>query len=149
MWIIKAYKEVDYMKAIYPVIFTQTEDAVLIEVPDLRILTEGKDMADAIYMARDAIELMCVTMEDDNEEIPTPSDIKDIDVKKGTFAEEGNSIISIVDIDSSEYRRKVDNKSVRRNVTLPSWLNYEAEQSHINVSKVLQDALMNVLGVSR
>ena len=135
------------MKAIYPVIFTQTEDAVLIEVPDLRILTEGKDMADAIYMARD--ELMCVTMEDDNEEIPTPSDIKDIDVKKGTFAEEGNSIISIVDIDSSEYRRKVDNKSVRRNVTLPSWLNYEAEQSHINVSKVLQDALMNVLGVSR
>ena len=40
------------MKAIYPVIFTQTEDAVLIEVPDLRILTEGKDMADAIYMAR-------------------------------------------------------------------------------------------------
>ncbi len=137
------------MKAIYPVIFTQTEDAVLIEVPDLRILTEGKDMADAIYMARDAIELMCVTMEDDNEEIPTPSDIKDIDVKKGTFAEEGNSIISIVDIDSSEYRRKVDNKSVRRNVTLPSWLNYEAEQSHINVSKVLQDALMNVLGVSR
>lgn len=145
----KAYKEVDYMKAIYPVIFTQTEDAVLIEVPDLRILTEGKDMADAIYMARDAIELMCVTMEDDNEEIPTPSDIKDIDVKKGTFAEEGNSIISIVDIDSSEYRRKVDNKSVRRNVTLPSWLNYEAEQSHINVSKVLQDALMNVLGVSR
>ena len=137
------------MKAIYPVIFTQTEDAVLIEVPDLRILTEGKDMADAIYMARDAIELMCVTMEDDNEEIPTPSDIKDIDVKKGTFAEEGNSIISIVDIDSSEYRRKVDNKSVRRNVTLPSWRNYEAEQSHINVSKVLQDALMNVLGVSR
>lgn len=137
------------MKAIYPVIFTQTEDAVLIEVPDLRILTEGKDMADAIYMARDAIELICVTMEDDNEEIPTPSDIKDIDVKKGTFAEEGNSIISIVDIDSSEYRRKVDNKSVRRNVTLPSWLNYEAEQSHINVSKVLQDALMNVLGVSR
>ena len=149
MCIIKAYKEVDYMKAIYPVIFTQTEDAVLIEVPDLRILTEGKDMADAIYMARDAIELMCVTMEDDNEEIPTPSDIKDIDVKKGTFAEEGNSIISIVDIDSSEYRRKVDNKSVRRNVTLPSWLNYEAEQSHINVLKVLQDALMNVLGVSR
>ena len=137
------------MKAIYPVIFTQTEDAVLIEVPDLRILTEGKDMADAIYMARDAIELMCVTMEDDNEEIPTPSDIKDIGVKKGTFAEEGNSIISIVDIDSSEYRRKVDNKSVRRNVALPSWLNYEAEQSHINVSKVLQDALMNVLGVSR
>ena len=137
------------MKAIYPVIFTQTEDAVLIEVPDLRILTEGKDMADAIYMARDAIELMCVTMEDDNEEIPTPSDIKDIDVKKGTFAEEGNSIISIVAIDSSEYRRKVENKSVRRNVTLPSWRNYEAEQSHINVAKVLQDALMNVLGVSR
>ena len=58
------------MKAVYPVFFTQTEEAVLIEVPDLEILTEGKDMPDAIEMARDAIELKCVSMEDDKIEIP-------------------------------------------------------------------------------
>lgn len=43
----------------------------------------------------------------------------------------------------------LDNKTVRRNVTIPNWLNQEAEKAHINVSKVLQEALMSRLGVSR
>ena len=47
------------------------------------------------------------------------------------------------------YRNRLDNKAVRRNVTLPNWLNQEAEKSHLNVSKVLQEALMAKLGVSR
>ena len=50
---------------------------------------------------------------------------------------------------SGEYRRKIDTKTVRRNVALPSWLNYEAEHAGINVSRVLQEALMNVLNVNR
>lgn len=41
----------------------------------------------------------------------------------------------------------IDRKTVRRNVALPSWLNYEAEHAGINVSRVLQEALMNVLDV--
>lgn len=46
------------MKGTYPVFFTKVDnDTILIEVPDLDILTEGRDMADAIKMARDAIEL--------------------------------------------------------------------------------------------
>ena len=106
-------------------------------------------MANAIEMARDAIELKCVSMKDDNTEIPLPSDIRSLDVKHGTFTEEGNTIISFVDIDFGEYRRKIDTKTVRRNVTLPSWLNYEAEHAKINVSRVLQDALMKVLNVQR
>ncbi|MFQ9115683.1 hypothetical protein [Eubacterium sp.] len=43
----------------------------------------------------------------------------------------------------------LDNKTVRRNVTIPNWLNQEAEKAHLNVSKVLQEALMSRLGVSR
>ena len=62
---------------------------------------------------------------------------------------DGISHVSFVDIDFDEYRRKTDNKTVRRNVTLPNWLNQEAEKSHINVSRVLQEALMVKLGVSR
>ena len=56
------------MRNVYPVFFTKTNDNVLVEVPDLDILTEGKDMNDAINMARDAIELKCVSMEDEKEE---------------------------------------------------------------------------------
>ncbi|MCM1253697.1 MAG: type II toxin-antitoxin system HicB family antitoxin [Clostridium sp.] len=137
------------MKNVYPVLFTKTNTIILVEVPDLEILTEGKDMADAIEMARDAIELKCVSMEDDGMEIPMPSMIDSLDINKGTFAEDGETVISLVDIDSGEYRRKIDTKAVRKNVTIPSWLNYEAEHAGINVSRVLQDALMKVLDVKR
>ena len=141
--------EADRMKNVYPVFFTKTNDNVLVEVPDLDILTEGKDMNDAITMARDAIELKCVSMEDDKEEIPNPSDISELNANNGTFADEGETIISFVDIDSTEYRKKIDTRTVRRNVALPSWLNYEADQACVNVSRILQEALMNTLKLER
>ncbi|MDD7349769.1 MAG: type II toxin-antitoxin system HicB family antitoxin [Clostridiales bacterium] len=137
------------MKTVYPVFFTKAEDVILVEVPDLEILTEGKDMPDAIEMARDAIELKCVSLEDDGVSIPRPSSVEQLDASQGTFAEDGQTVISLVDIDSAEYRRKIDTKMVRRNVSLPSWLNYEAEHAGINVSRVLQDALKNTLGLTR
>lgn len=144
------------MKAIYPVIFTEDSTNILIEVPDLGILTEANEegagkatIADAISMARDAIGLSCITKEDAGKSLPEPTPLGEIDIAKGVFYEEGTSFVSIVDVDLVTYRRKVDNKAVRRNVTLPNWLNVEAEKAHINVSKVLQDALMNVLGVNK
>lgn len=137
------------MRNIYPVFFTTTNDGVLIEVPDLEILSEGKDMNDAIDMARDAIELKCVSMEDAKEEIPNPSDISQLNVNSGTFAEEGKTIISLVDIDSTEYRKKIDTKTVRRNVALPSWLDYEANKAGVNVSRILQEALIGTLKLER
>lgn len=140
------------MKNVYPVIFTPLNDekeTVLVEVPDLGILTEGYGMVDAVYMARDAIGLKGITREDEGKDIPEPSALNDIDVSKGTFAEDGKGYVSLVDIDFVEYRRRVDNKTVRRNVTLPNWLNQEAEKAHINVSRVLQEALMVRLNVSR
>lgn len=140
------------MRQVYPAIFTalnDEKDTVLIEVPDLEILTEGFGIADAVEMARDAIGLKGISYEDNGKKLPEPSSLNDIDVSKGTFAEDGTGCVSLVDIDFAEYRRKVDNKTVRRNVTLPNWLNQEAEKAHINVSRVLQEALMVKLGVSR
>lgn len=137
------------MRNVYPVFFTKANDCILVEVPDLDILTEGKDMNDAIDMARDAIELKCVSMEDAKEEIPSPSDLNLLKVTTGTFAEEGETVISFVDIDSTEYRKKIDTKTVRRNVALPSWLNYEADKAGVNVSRILQEALIGTLKLER
>ena len=137
------------MRNVYPVFFTKTNDKVLVEVPDLDILTEGKDMNDAIDMARDAIELKCVSLEGDKEEIPNPSNIKDLNINNGTFADEGETVVSFVDVDSTEHRKKIDTITVRRNVVLPSWLNYEAEQAGVNVSRILQEALMSTLKLER
>ena len=137
------------MKSVYPVLFTKTNSAVLVEVPDMEILTEGKDLNDAIEMARDAIELKCVSMEDAKEKIPVPSKVSEIDVSIGTFYDEGETFVSLVDVDSSEYRRKIDMRTVRRNVALPSWLNYEADIAGVNVSRILQEALISVLNLER
>ena len=144
------------MKVAYPVIFTDVDTNILIEVPDLGIITEANEegkakgsMADAITMARDAIGISCIEAEDNGKVVLHPSKMTDIDVSKGTFNEDGTSIVSLVDVDLTAYRRMLDNKTVRRNVTLPNWLNQEAEKAHVNVSKVLQEALMARLGVSR
>lgn len=148
--------EVDGMKVAYPVIFTDVDTNILIEVPDLGIITEANEegkakgtMADAIMMARDAIGINCIEAEDNGKKIIKPSEIYDIDVSKGTFYGEGQMILSLVDVDLTSYRKVLDNRTVRRNVTLPNWLNQEAEKAHVNVSKVLQEALMARLGVSR
>ncbi len=140
------------MKTAYPVIFTQTndkKDTVLIEVPDFEILTEGLGMVNAIEMARDAIGLSGITMEDVGKEIPEPTNVHDINIEKAEFKNAGQSMVSMVDIDFIVYRRRLDTRSVRRNVTLPKWLNQEAERAGINVSKVLQEALISVLNLTK
>lgn len=140
------------MKNAYPVIFTRTRDerdTVLVEIPDLEILTEGYGIVDAIEMARDAIGLDGITKEDLGQEIPAPRDVYDVDLVHAAFTREGESYISLVDVDYQIYRQNIDNKAVRRNVTLPNWLNQEAEKAHLNVSKVLQEALMNTLHISQ
>ena len=135
-------------KKVYPTILTRVDDGtVLIEVPDMEILTQGKDYADAITMARDAIGLKGISMEDAGEKLPEPSDLSSIHPEEGTFAEDGKGFVTLVDVDFLVYRRKNDNRMVRRNVTLPNWLNQEAEEANLNVSKVLQEALMAKLDV--
>ena len=129
------------MKNAYPVVLTKGKTHIVVYVPDFNINTQGKDYADAIEMARDAIGLMGIDMEDEKETIPAPSDLSS--VKKSA-----DDIVTLVDVDFAEYRRQNDMRTVRRNVTLPSWLNFEAEKSGINVSAVLQRALKAELRIS-
>lgn len=129
------------MKTVYPVVFTRLPDGYMAYVPDLQINTQGNDLAEAIAAARDAIGLMGIDMEDDQKAIPTPSPL-------GAVASAPDAVISLVDIDFSEYRRANERRSVRRNVTLPAWLDSAAEKAGLNVSAVLQAALKKELGSS-
>lgn len=129
------------MKAAYPIVLTKGKSHIIVYVPDFNINTQGNDFADAIEMARDAIGLIGIDMEDDGETLPVPSDI--LSVKKNT-----EDVVTLVDVDFTEYRRKNDMRTVRRNVTLPSWLDFAAEKSGINVSAVLQRALKAELKIS-
>ena len=128
------------MKAVYPVVFTKLDDGYMAYVPDFDINTQGDDLADVIEMARDAIGLMGIDMEDDGKALPKPSDVKSIPQKD-------NELVSIVDIDFGEYRKAYDNRAVKKTLTIPSWLNARAEKEHINFSSVLQTALKQQLHV--
>ncbi len=140
------------MKQVYPTFIAEYKGDFLVYVPDMDIYTEGKNMADAIEMARDAIGLKGVDYEDDGKVLPVPSTVEEAMKKAKEDTEVFDysiGILTLVDIDFLEYRKRMDNKMVRRNVTLPNWLNVEAEKAHINVSRVLQEALMVKLNVSR
>ena len=130
------------MKNAYPTFIAKSENDYLVYVPDLEIYTEGNSLVDAIEMARDAIGQKGITMQDMDQDIPEASELNEAAKKANTdIFDNSKGTATLEDVDFSEYRRKMDNKMVRRNVTLPSWMNYEADKLGLNVSKVLQEAL--------
>ena len=124
----------------------------MVYIPDWDIYTEGTDLADAIVMARDALGLKGIDYEDDGKAFPKPSTQEEA-VRKAKADTDvfdfSDGLVTFVDVDFAEYRRSVDTRTVRRNVTLPNWLNYQAEKSGINVSRVLQEALKKELHISK
>ena len=129
------------MKYAYPVILIPDKEGYCVDIPDFDIMTQGDSVTEAIDMARDAISLMGVQYEDDNKALPGPSDLSAISA-------EDNSIITLVDVDFVAYRKMLDNRSVRKNCTIPAWLNAAAEKNSINFSAVLQEALIKKLGLA-
>lgn len=129
------------MKSAYPIIMTQGKEFIVVFIPDFDINTQGKDVPDAIEMARDAIGLMGIDMQDDGETLPETSNIADVQAPSG-------GIVSLVDVDFDEYRRKNDLRVVKKNCTIPSWLNYEAERAGVNFSAILQAGLKRELNIT-
>lgn len=126
------------MKAsVYPAVLSKDGDGYVIRVPDFKIVTEGSDMAEAIFMARDAIGLLGIELEDEGKPLPKAFS-RDLEKEEG-------DIQTLVDVDFTEYRKKHDNRMVKKNCTIPYYMNAEAEKLGINFSRVLQDALADKL----
>ena len=122
------------MKQAYPIIITKDTDFYVVSIPDFEIGTQGETLAEAMEMARDAIGMSGCYLQDEKRAIPLPSDIE-------TVSKSESDIVTLVDVDFDEYRRKHEMRTVRKNVSIPSWLNEEAESANINFSAVLQKAL--------
>jgi len=121
-------------RAVYPVVLTKDDKGeYLAEVPDLGGMTQGKNLAEVIAMARDLIKLCILDREEDGIDIPAPDTVK--------IAHKKNAIISYVDVDMQDYRMRYGTKTVKKNCTIPAWLCAKAEDMKINFSKTLQDAL--------
>ncbi len=137
------------MERVYFTFIKQDGKDFLVYVPDMEIYTEGNSVFDAIAMARDAIGLKGVEMEDDGIEIPVASNKEVVVSKAKANADEdfdfSDGLLTMIDIDFTAYRNKLRNKAVKKNCTIPYWLNKKAEDMGINFSKVLQDALIEKL----
>ena len=135
----------------YPTLIKQWGDDFLVYVPDLDIYTEGVSFPDAIAMARDAIGLKGIDLEDDSKGVPEPSTMEEALDKARNDADEdfdySDGIMTFVDVDFAAYRNKIRNRAVKKNCTLPYWLSQEAEKRGINFSKVLQEALIQRVGM--
>ncbi len=128
------------MKYVYPAIFIEDDGKIGVDIPDIKgCHTFGDNLTEAMEMAKDALEMMLVSYEDDNQDIPAPSKIKDINA---------DGFVSYVLADTDEWRREFDSKAVKKTLSIPSWLNFRAERADINFSQTLKEALCQKLGVS-
>lgn len=128
------------MKYVYPIILSPAKCGYVVSVPDLEIDTQGTDIANALDMARDAIGLWGITQQDYNREIPISSNFKP------QCAE--NEITALVDVDFDSYRIRHNNRCIRKNLTIPAWLNDLAEKENVNFSQVLQQGLKQHLNIT-
>ncbi|MCM3760582.1 type II toxin-antitoxin system HicB family antitoxin [Alkalihalobacillus oceani] len=133
-------------KYMFPAIFdpgTDGSEGYTITFPDLPgCITEGSDLKEAMYMAKDALEGFLYSMEEDGEEIPVPSIPSAISVPEGGF-------VAIVNVWTDIVRDEVENKSIKKTLTIPKWLNDAGEAEKLNFSQLLQFAIKERLGIKR
>lgn len=121
----------------YPAVFHAEEGGYWVEFPDLPgCVTEGNSIAEAVAEASSALGGYLCSMMDRSLEMPAPSDLRAISA-------EGDDFVSIVAADPLAFQKRT--KSVKKTLTIPEWLNNEAEKRHINFSSVLQQALISQL----
>ena len=127
------------MRYVYPAILYKDDDKVGVTVPDLPgCHTFGEDQAEALIMAKDAIETWLWDAENNNETIPPASDV---------LAVSDGEIFTLIAADTDEYRKMHDKKSVKKTLSIPAWLNYQAEEANAPFSQILQQGLKEYLGV--
>lgn len=126
---------------IFPAIFDYAEDGISIEFPDLPgCLPCADTVEEAVKNAKEALMLHLYGMEQDNEEIPEATAVNEIKV-------ESNQAIILVDVFMPPFREKQKTRFVKKTLSIPSWLNAEAEHCGINFSAVLQEALKQQLQI--
>ena len=91
-------------------------------------------------MARDALSGFLYGMEEDNDSIPSPSKPKDLPRDEDAF-------VVLIEAWTDIVREEMENKAIKKTLTIPKWLNEAAEKEGINFSHILQFALKERLGI--
>ena len=139
------------MLSIYPACFFKEDNGYSVIFPDLNYLaTQGDTLEDAVAMTVDCLAGYLYTAKMDNEKFPTASKLSDFNIDRlsdelditGTYTD---AFTNMVSVDVKAYAKEHFDKSVRKTLTIPAWLNTAAQEEGINFSKTLQEALMSKL----
>lgn len=127
------------MKLAYPIILTPFEDrsgGYTVEIPDLPgCVSEGGDLAESLFMAEDAASLWVLGELQAGRGAPKATDPALV------RAEQPGQVVSVVALDMDSYAERYGNHAVRKNVTIPAWLDSWASKEGVNYSHTLRDAL--------
>ena len=139
------------MLSMYPACFYKEDDGYSVIFPDLNYLaTQGDSFEDAMEMAVECLASYLYIAQREGEDVPAPSSLVNIDPV--AVAKEldpdlpvGEAIVNLVSVDVAEYAKKHFEKSVKKTLSIPAWLNEAAVAQGVNFSQVLQRALKEQL----
>lgn len=121
---------------VYPAIFHPEETGFSVFFPDLKgCQTQGENLEESTIMAQEALGAYLECFAEDDRSIPASSLPKDLVVKDDDF-------VAMISVDIVVFKEKLNNKAIKKTLTIPAWLNNEAEKQHINFSSVLKEALI-------
>lgn len=127
---------------IFPAVLNYADDGITVSFPDLPgCLTCAQDTETALSRAREALGLYLFDSEQSGETIPAPSSVPALELETG-------DVPMLIDVFMPSVRERINRRVVKKTLTIPSWLNQEAEQAGVNFSQVLQEGLKRCLGVS-
>lgn len=125
----------------FPAFFYFDEDGISIEFPDLPgCLSCAHEEETAFHRAKEALGVHLFGMEQDGDPIPDPTPVQQLHPEPG-------GVIIRVEVFMPPIRDRINKRVVKKTLTIPSWLNQEAEQAGVNFSQVLQEGLKQCLGV--
>lgn len=136
------------MLSIYPACFFKEENGYSVVFPDLNWLaTQGETLEEAMSMSVDCLAGYLYTCKKDGDTIPEPSKLSDINIE--TIGKEldpdtliGEAFVNMISVDVDAYAKQHFEKSVKKTLTIPAWLNEEAIALGVNFSQTLQEALL-------
>ncbi|MEE5994520.1 MAG: type II toxin-antitoxin system HicB family antitoxin [Oscillospiraceae bacterium] len=124
---------------IFPAVFEFCDNGIAITFPDLSgCLPCAESTEKAVQNAKEALTLHLYGMEEDGEPIPDPTPFDKIPLQE-------HQTLVLIEIYMPPFREKQHQKFVKKTLSIPSWMNAQAEHAGINFSKTLQEALLEKL----
>ena len=131
----------------YAAIFSYEEDGVHVVFPDLPgCITFGADEDEAVRMAREALALHIYGMEQDGDEIPQPSSLRMLAEQEDL---QENEVFMLVEAFMPTFRERESKRFVKKTLSIPYWMNAEAERIGLNFSQTLQNAIAQKLSLAK